>query len=322
MFKNYLIIYGIGELATELLKKPEIKKRVIAAVVGEEYYSNQISIEGVPVKKDSYLLEIKKDYELVFGTMYFDQIYPKLVEKKLLSNEHLKGIYVYNRLGQPFPFDDNSKLKIEDDEWSWLEQELKDNDSLQLLEQIKKERQSPNFPSEAFVPIEQGFQHAGTVDYWESISGKRVHEDVIVIDAGAYKGDSISKLVKNVGGHVKIYYALEPAMENFQILKNNEFEEIDTFFTIKAAVGKECKTVSFHYDDNMPAASYCLLQSDASSENVDLITIDSLKLMEDADYFLKMDIEGNELDALIGASEFIEEKNQILQFVFIINREI
>ena len=44
------------------------------------------------------------------------------------------------------------------------------------------------------------------------------------------------------------------------------------------------------------------------AEEISIITLDSMPLHDEADYFLKMDVEGSEMKALRGGIKFIQDK--------------
>lgn len=102
-----------------------------------------------------------------------------------------------------------------------------------------------------------------------------------------------------VGQYRKIY-ALEPDVENCKKIQEYvENQKLQNIQLINAAVGKENRTVSF--DQQGTAGSSV---KGEGNNSVKLVCLDDV--IADPVTFLKMDIEGFELDALMGAKGLIE----------------
>ena len=138
-----------------------------------------------------------------------------------------------------------------------------------------------------------------------------LNDSEIFVDAGSYTGDTIDTFVEKTGKWKKIY-CIEPDVKNLQKLKGNH-NKTDNLEIVYAALGKENTTTNFysglgcgsrinyenityHFDDPRD------IMSERSITTVNLITLDSLNI--DAT-FIKMDIEGAEVNALKGSSETI-----------------
>lgn len=123
----------------------------------------------------------------------------------------------------------------------------------------------------------------------------------IALDGGAYSGDTASALLDSAPS-VREIVALEPDRRTFRRLcRYAEGERRATVTPIRAAlcgeVGTRLFSVSGNRNSTLGVGSY-----ESSRETVEAVTVDSLAL--DLDY-IKLDVEGAEREALLGARETI-----------------
>ncbi len=135
-----------------------------------------------------------------------------------------------------------------------------------------------------------------------------------VIDAGA-----------NIGAHavwfaqaVKsgLVFAIEPQRQLYQILNGNlALNEIGNVIVVLGAVGDQVGTIKVPTIDYSQADNFGGLglheQSDRPGESVPLITIDSM-LNQQQVHFIKIDVEGMELEVLRGARETIAAHRPVI----------
>lgn len=115
------------------------------------------------------------------------------------------------------------------------------------------------------------------------------------LDLGAYDGDTINEFINYAGDYLSIT-ALEPDRKNFKKLKANT-SGIPHLSLYNAASGSHCGTTVF--DCKGGRSSYV---TEKGKEQVQMMTVDSLE--KDFTY-IKMDVEGNELETIIGAKNTI-----------------
>ncbi len=129
----------------------------------------------------------------------------------------------------------------------------------------------------------------------------KAQEGDIVIDAGAYTGNTVSYFEQCVGATGKVY-AFEPMQETFATLQEN-MGHIPHVHLVQAGVSNTDGHV-YIAEQNSPGASLTT-QGDV---RVATRSIDSFVQEQGLDRldFLKMDIEGSEMDALKGAQNTIE----------------
>ncbi|MBR6675784.1 MAG: FkbM family methyltransferase [Clostridia bacterium] len=123
------------------------------------------------------------------------------------------------------------------------------------------------------------------------------------IDCGAYKGDSTEMMARVLSPERII--AVEPDPKTY--LKLSAYAENETLTEVKAvnaAVGKETGTVEFMSSASRGSGKEGISKS-AKCKTVPLLTVDEIAKGEKVD-LLKLDVEGDEADAIEGALETIK----------------
>lgn len=124
----------------------------------------------------------------------------------------------------------------------------------------------------------------------------------VLVDCGAFDGDSIRGFIQRTGGRFERIHAVEPDAANVEALRRY-CAELPADLAAKIAVlpyavGKEDGTVRFRAGG---LESSKVVQSGATVE-VECRSLDSA-LEGEHPTFIKMDLEGAELDALLGAGK-------------------
>lgn len=127
--------------------------------------------------------------------------------------------------------------------------------------------------------------------------------DEILVDCGAYNGISLKTFLQENNYRFKKYYGIEPDKDNFK--KLTEFvttlpEEVrEKISLVNKAAYKEQKNLKL-YNLNGPGSFI----ADIGTQDINSIKIDELVGSDEITY-IKMNIEGSELPALIGAQQTI-----------------
>ena len=134
--------------------------------------------------------------------------------------------------------------------------------------------------------------------------------DEVFIDCGAYDGDTLKSFIKFRQNNFKKYLALEPDPNNLEHLKkaiftnsNDMQNKIDIY---PVAAGIKHEKLRFDAVGNSSASI-----GENGNIEIESIPLDEL-LINCPPTFIKMDIEGFEADALIGASNIIKQTMPIL----------
>jgi len=126
------------------------------------------------------------------------------------------------------------------------------------------------------------------------------NEEDVVVDVGAYIGDSIFDFIQTYGSYKKIY-AYEITESTFQTLEENTRELPDIVLSRK---GVSDRSGFMYIDASDHSAGNKLLEN--GGEKIEVVALDDD--IKEPVSVIKMDIEGAEKEALMGAKRHIEEE--------------
>lgn len=134
-----------------------------------------------------------------------------------------------------------------------------------------------------------------------------INEGDVIVDIGANIG-AYSKAFIDKTGCDGFIYCFEPNKESFECLRHNIKNENSYLFNVALGANKGRVRVlsDSAFPDNI-GMSFC---DNNIAGDIELITLDTLAL-EQCD-FIKMDVEGWELECLVGANYTIEKHKPVL----------
>jgi FkbM family methyltransferase len=153
----------------------------------------------------------------------------------------------------------------------------------------------------------------------EYFAFQELNEGDVVIDAGANIGGFVVQAARKIGKTGKIY-AIEPNEENRRTLqKNLELNNIENCEILSDALWSEKCTKEFFISHRPGEHTLIDYEGDAHFQKKDVTTIHCERLddlikkhkIDKVDY-LKMDIEGAEIEALKGAETFLKSQTPFL----------
>jgi len=134
-----------------------------------------------------------------------------------------------------------------------------------------------------------------------------INEGDVVVDIGANIG-AYSKAFIDKAGDNGFIYCFEPSKEAYECLKYNIKNENSYLFNVAVGANKgRVRVLSDAENPNNVGMNFC---DNVNNGDVELITLDTLKLEQCN--FIKMDVEGWELECLIGANYTIEKHKPVL----------
>ena len=128
----------------------------------------------------------------------------------------------------------------------------------------------------------------------------------IIVDGGAFTGDTILSFLSRVPGIRKIF-AFEPDRKNFQKLMNTYYED-DIVVPVNAALWREEGILQF--SEGLGPGSHV---SKSSNVQVNCISIDKFFEDKQPPTLIKLDIEGSEKEAILGGRNIISYHKPKLQ---------
>lgn len=121
----------------------------------------------------------------------------------------------------------------------------------------------------------------------------------VFVDGGAFDGDTICQFLEETGGKFRRIYAFEPDMENYRKLKENCRDERIVHYN----GGLWNETAELSFSANKGGSS----KVEAEGGNrIQAYKFDDLDSLDENITFIKMDIEGAELNALYGMEQTIK----------------
>ncbi len=153
------------------------------------------------------------------------------------------------------------------------------------------------------------FMFGGELDTLKSVTTERdeiftgafsLDSNESYLDLGAYRGDTVSEFLHYCGGKYNSITALEPDRRTFKKL-SEYLQGIPQSEGIQKAIYSENKTVCFSSNAGRQSAIA------SKGEKIETVTVDSLCKNKKVTY-IKMDVEGAELDAIEGAKLILKEQ--------------
>lgn len=216
-------------------------------------------------------------------------------------NINYLAFYKYSSLDilkPPFICDFENDFLLNKDRYNYTYNLLSDKKSQMIFNKII------NFKITFDFKFMKGFVNNHKDQYFDKDIIKNKISNIVFFDGGGYIGDTSLEVIKNYPDFKKIYL-VEPIAKNIEIAKRNllNYSNID-FFNIGIS---DQKMILNSYEDKSFSNIYGLDDGDL----IEINTIDNILKNQKID-FIKLDIEGAELNAINGAIETIKNYNPIL----------
>lgn len=241
--------------------------------------------------------EIKKEHFVVITCNAFREVTNQLrgyglqkeqiffFDVKWLTHPHGKGEFILKHI----------------DEFECVYQHLADEKSRQVFLNVLNYKLTYKTEYISAIADESQYFDTGLV---------KLPKESVFIDAGSYTGDTLEAFVKFTGGVYGKIICLEPVKSNIEMIKKtvneNGYHDVDIF---EVGASDEAKTLYFDSKNGMSARP-----AESGDVKVECDSIDHIceKNAYERIDFIKMDIEGSEYDALLGAEKVIKKFHPLL----------
>jgi FkbM family methyltransferase len=269
----------------------------IAALVDDDPVKLGTTVHGAKVEPSSRLADLDRSIPVVIAShrvlgatqrlraLGFTTVLP-FAALQILAPEIYKPHMFYDGWLQD--------LLESQEHYKWLNAELADDRSRQVLDAVIRYRLTADPVSLAPI-IDEGRYHQGL---YHPAGLFECGNDEVYIDAGAYDGDSIRWFKERVADRYDRILAFEPDPKTYARLAQN-FAGDDRIQTINAGLHRKKAILRFRDD-----ASRGAIFTDDGDTSIEVVSLDEL-LDGDRASFIKMNIEGAEIDALYGAQATI-----------------
>lgn len=248
---------------------------------------------GIDVISLKKLVNYKEDTVVLVPTRYYKEIYTQLTELgfPLVDRVFPNKVWIDDYLRT------HDRQKIIDNICNTIDI-LEDEESCRVLTRIIQEWTTDEYQfgqlDDIYI-LPQYFQ--------KSIVPNR--PDEVYVDCGAYTGDDIPKFIEYTKGHFKRYYAFELNKETYGQLVQNVAGQwgiyADKFVLVNKGVS-ECTETIYYSEDG--EGSHISSEGNAEGE---VVALDDYFGEKSEVTFIKMDIEGAEMQALRGADKLISQ---------------
>ncbi|MBD5146504.1 MAG: FkbM family methyltransferase [Ruminococcus sp.] len=158
------------------------------------------------------------------------------------------------------------------------------------------------------------FKISGRIDYLNNCTSPKeeVYGEIIPLgneevfaDLGAYNGDTAAEFIEACGNSFRHIYAFEPNPKNFRKLTKN-LPDSDKITLFNAAAGRENGTVKISANEGR------MSRENGSGKTVEIPVLAVDNAVQEDVTLLKLDVEGGEREAILGARRHIENGAKIL----------
>lgn len=227
--------------------------------------------------------------------------------KKIIQDRKIPGWHVYtfdpttDVLQRNMAAERRAYFKEHAKELQFLYDKLADDKSKHVLRQIIKGSLENN--CDCYQDI------AGESQYFPDFILRNLSEEAVFLDAGAYNGDTIRAFVEAVHHKYRKIYAFEPDKKNIEAAKK-EFRD-DKIVYFENGVGEKQEVCYLSNESNgIDGGARVVDCCSVCTSVIRTVRID--EIVHDNVTYLKMDIEGMELQALTGAKKLIQSCKPML----------
>ena len=287
--KRPITVYGMGNGADKLISRFQKYDIKIADFFASDGFVRGHSFHGMRVKSFS---EIKEEYSDFVIVLSFASNRPEVIEMLADINEKY-DMYVPDMPVAGEEYFDREFYNSNYDKIKKAYDALSDENSKNAYAAIVNYKLTGDMTYLIHTYSEKD-------ELYHEIDKGNIRS---IIDAGAYNGDTLKEAIEYFP-HLSDVTAIEPDSKNFKKLEKYVFELLGTHTvrTINAAVWSKSGSGELSSSGNRNSSISSTSSYKHKDTEVSLVSIDSLGLAPD---YIKYDVEGAEMEALIGSDRTI-----------------
>lgn len=296
-----VIIFGAGDqgfLALKLLKENGVE---IYAFCDNDPNKQGTTIKELPVLAPNELKHMEQEVFVIINDSFYKEKQEQIKQLNM-SHIHTFRFDVFNPLFKGF----TKKyvldhLKMFEKSYQLLEDEESRNVFCGVLNSVLTGDLS--YYEEVMTSTQQYFL--------KNLIPKL--ENHIFVDIGAYNGDTIEQFLEFTDGKYERIYAFEPIHSSAELIKEN-LKGLPNFELYEVAASNKKDKCAYYCNDYGELTMATTIQSQGANDDIQYFYTDTIDKVINGKRvtFMKMDIEGSELEALQGASETIKTNHPYL----------
>jgi FkbM family methyltransferase len=292
-----VVLFGAGlagENALKILKEKGVK---ILFFCDNDTKKQGTCIDGVKIFPPSHLLEHSEE-TIFISSDYSGEISEQLQQMGITNFYYFGFCFDYERWHGHF---DSHRLKAYEERIDFASKLFSDEDSRNLFASIVKFRKTLGASGASWSSFDEYFH--------PEVSPK---QGDTIIDGGAWTGDTAEAFSRALKGDCQIY-SFEPDDENFCKLQENVNAQNINSLIHPVKLGLWSHTDTLKFDSNREDSMQHQV-SEIGDIQIQVTSIDEFSSeMNIKIDLIKMDIEGSEIDALLGARETVQRFRPRLQ---------
>lgn len=293
-FRKPVVIFGAAKLSPYFIQYFSYKRTKILALIDNDKNKIGKKLLGFPImSKKDILRKFGKDVQITVASVHYQEIIKDL--KKLRFNYVFNPMFFFTLDHKYFnllTWKNNINLIFKNKKKIRSVFALLDDERSRKI-YIEIIRFRLTFDQSIFNKIKDN-----TVEYFDKKIIK-LSPNEIFLDGGAYDGDTIKTFIRESKNIFKNIYAFEPDNKSYIQLRKylNKIAD-ERIINNKVGLGKNIEKLYFTNEGNLQSKI-----TNKSKTLIKIIPIDSLK--DIAFTYIKLDIEGFEQQALMGAKKTI-----------------
>lgn len=291
------ILFGASEAGKKTLDELQKLDMSVSYFCDNDPHKWGSFIQDIKVLSPQELVDVLDGHKIIISSTYEEEIKKQLVTLGLAEYIFEGNFYDLEFTG--LIMDRRRKAAEKEFKIEALKRYLNDEKSKTVLENVILYR--------ATGDLEFLFRVAEPCEYFPDDLIRLTDEEVF-IDAGAYTGDTIAAFLEKVKNQYKQIIAFEPDTNTFRRLRSCVYEithrtgEIHNIQIHEVGLSNTTKKVNYTNNGFMHSRI-----EDDGTYTVEVVSLDEILGVNNEVTFIKMDIEGEEYNAILGAQELIKK---------------